>query len=120
MAYVRSVQCTPRAGGAELLSLASVLLYCKHFALNIAMLPFGIGALLFYFLLGKAQVFPKWLTIWGLASAPLILIVIPLSAFGVLLPFALCFPYVPFEFVAGGYMLLRYRKAKAAGRQGIV
>ncbi len=99
------------AGGvAELIPLASVLLYCKHFALNIAMLPFGIGALLFYSMLGKAQVFPKWLTIWGVASAPLILIVIPLSAFGVLLPFALCFPYVPFEFVAGGYMLIRYRK----------
>lgn len=97
-------------GDAGLLNLGNVLLSCRHFAGEMAMIPFGFGAILFYYLLMKAETIPKWLAIWGLISAPLVLIVIPLGTFGIALPFALCFPYVPFEFFTGIYILIRYRK----------
>ncbi len=97
---------------ASLLAMGKMLLACKEFAGQMAMIPFGLGAILFYYLLMKAKVFPKWLALWGLISVPFILISIPLMAFGVELPFALLIPYVPFEFVAGITILIKYRKKK--------
>ena len=76
------------------------------------MMSFGIGAILFYYLLLKADVFPKWLALWGIFTVPLIMILTPLMAFGVEAPFWLLVPYVPFEFVAGIYILIKYRKKK--------
>jgi len=97
-------------GDVGLLSLGNVLLSCRHFAGEIAMIPFGIGAVLFYYLLMKAGIIPKWLALWGLIAAPLILICIPLGTFGVDVPIALLVPYIPFEFFTGAYILIRYRK----------
>jgi hypothetical protein len=73
-----------------------------------AMIPFGVGAILFYYLLLKAEIFPKWLALWGIFTVPLILVCAPLMAFGIDVPFALLVPYVPFEFVAGIYILIKY------------
>ena len=97
-------------GDAGLLSLGNVLLSCRHFAGEIAMLPFGIGAIIFYYQLGKANVIPKWLMVWGLVTAPCILMYFTLVFFGIVLPFALCLPYVPFEFFTGIYIIIKYRK----------
>ncbi|MCK5811666.1 MAG: DUF4386 family protein [Clostridiales bacterium] len=92
--------------------MGKMLLACKEFSGQIAMIPFGLGAILFYYLLMKAEVFPKWLALWGLITVPFILISVPLMAFGIELPFALLIPYVPFEFVAGITILIKYRKKK--------
>lgn len=100
-------------GDAGLLSLGTILLTCRHFSGEIAMLPFGIGAIIFYYQLGKAKVIPKWLSIWGLVTAPYILIFFTLGTFGVVLPFILCVPYVPFEFFTGIYIFVKYRKMNA-------
>jgi len=91
----------------NLLTLGKVLLSGKDFAGKMAMIPFGIGAILFYYLLMKAKVFPKWLAIWGLVTVPLILIFVPLQAFGIEAPFALLVPYVPFEFFAGVFIIVK-------------
>ena len=93
----------------NLLAIGKLLRSCRAFSGEIAMIPFGIGAILFYYLLLKAEVFPKWLALWGLFSVPLILVCVPLRAFGIGIPFALLLPYVPFEFVAGIYILIKYR-----------
>ncbi len=96
-------------GNASLLNLGNALLLCRHFAGEIAMLPFGIGALIFYSFLMKEGTIPKWLAIWGLVTAPLIMIGVPLSTFGVTVPAFVLAPYVPFEFFTGAYLLIRYR-----------
>lgn len=95
---------------AALLNLGSVLFACNDFAAKIAMVPFGLGAILLYYLLMKAEIVPKWLALWGLVTAPFILVGIPLMAFGVEVPIWLLAPYVPFEFFTGIYILIRYRK----------
>ena len=58
----------------------------------------------------KTKALPKWLAIWGIVSAPLIMIGVPLTTFGVSVPAAVLAPYVPFEFFTAVYLLIRYRK----------
>ncbi len=94
----------------SLLAIGEILLACKSFAGEIAMIPFGIGAIIFYFLLLKASVIPKWLALWGIVTAPLIMVFVPLMSFGVNVSFILLVPYVPFEFFTGLYILIKYRK----------
>ena len=100
------------SGDAGLLGIGGVLLACRHFAGEISMIPFGIGAVIFYAYLMKAEILPKWLAIWGLVTAQLIMIGVPLSTLGVAVPAAVLAPYVPFEFFTGAYLLIRYRKSK--------
>ncbi len=107
---VKASQLYLSSGDAGLLNIGSVLLSGRHFAGEIAMIPFGIGAILFYYLLMKAGTIPKWLALWGLVTAPFILVGIPLTTFGVPVPYALFVPYIPFEFFTGIYILIRYRK----------
>jgi hypothetical protein len=94
-------------GDAGLVSLGNVLLSCRDITAKMAIIPFGLGALLFYSLLMKAKIIPKWLAIWGLATVPFVLIGVPLTIFGVVVPFALFIPYVPFEFFTGIYILIK-------------
>jgi hypothetical protein len=98
------------SGDAGLVSLGNVLLSCRDFTGKMAIIPFGLGAILFYYLLMKAKTIPKWLALWGLVTVPFVLVGVPLMAFGVTVPFALFIPYVPFEFFTGIYILIRYRK----------
>jgi len=92
-------------GNTVLLNTAELLFSARAFGGAIAMLPFGLGALLFYCLIMKAGVIPKWLGLWGLITVPLIAIGWTLQAFGFSIPFALYVPYVPWEWVAGVYIL---------------
>ncbi len=93
----------------SLLNLGAILFDCKDFAAKMAIIPFGLGALLLYYLLLKSKIIPKWLALWGLVTSPLILVCIPLMAFGIKVPLFLLAPYVPFEFFAGIYIIIRYR-----------
>jgi len=101
-------------GDAGLVSLGNVLLSCKDFTGKIAMIPFGFGAIFFYYLLMKAKIIPKWLALWALITVPFVLVGVPLTAFGVTVPFAIFIPYVPFEFFTGIYILITYRKKSFA------
>ena len=96
-------------GNINLLPIGQILLTCREFAGEIAMIPFGIGALLFYYLLLKSEILPKWLGLYGLITVPFILIGVPLMTFGVNVPFAFMVPYVPFEFFTGIFILVKYR-----------
>lgn len=101
------------SGDAGLLNLGEVLLKCRHFSGEIAMLPFGIGAIFFYYLLMKAKIIPKWLALWGLVTAPCIMVYFTLGTMGIVLPFAICIPYVPFEFFTGVFIMVKHRKPEA-------
>lgn len=96
----------------SLLPIGQVLLQTEKFVSSMAMIPFGIGAFLFYYLLVKSKALPTWLSIWGLVSMFLVLFGIPLMTYGVKIPFAVVFPYVPFEFVIGFYVLIKGLREK--------
>ncbi len=92
---------------SDLVPLGQVFLQVNKFLPSLAMIPFGIGAFLFYYLLVKSKALPTWISVWGLVSMFLVLVGIPLIAYGVKIPFAIVFPYVPFEFFTGGYILIK-------------
>jgi len=94
-------------GDVALESIGQALMTARVFAGGIAMIPFGLGALIFYYLLMKAKIIPKWLAIWGLVTVPFVLVGIPLTVFGVVVPFVFFIPYVPWEFFTGIYILLK-------------
>jgi hypothetical protein len=104
-------------GDAGLVNLGEVLLESRHFAGEIAMLPFGIGAICFYYLLMKAKIIPKWLALWGLVTAPFIMVYFTLGTMGIMLPFAICIPYVPFEFFTGAFIMIKYRKLNSSKQE---
>lgn len=84
-----------------------VLLRVQDFSYGMAMLPFGIGAILLYYLLVKSKALPTWLTIYGLVTTLPVMIGSTLSAFGFDVPFVIYAPYIPFEFFVGFFVLIR-------------
>lgn len=94
-------------GETSLLSLGQLCVDLNQFTYRLAMLPFGIGALLFYYQLYRTKTLPAWLMLWGLITVLPITIGLPLMAFGVPVPFILMVPYVPFEFAAGIFLLFK-------------
>ncbi len=94
-------------GDALLKSLGQVFLSISDYSYKMAMVPFGIGGILFYYLLYRSRTVPTWLALWGLITAIPVLIGVPLTAYGIPVPFALMVPYVPFEFFIGVYILIR-------------
>jgi len=91
--------------GTGFVNLGNILLSLRDFTALLAIIPFGIGAIFFYSLLMKARIIPKWLARWGLVTVPIVLVGATLMAFGVTIPVIIVIPYVPFEFVAGIYIL---------------
>ncbi|MCL2671624.1 MAG: DUF4386 domain-containing protein [Clostridiales bacterium] len=94
-------------GDASLLTIGEILLRTREFCGAITMMPFGLGAILFYYLITKSKVLPKWLGGYGIITVSFILVGWSLQAFGVPFPFALYVPYVPFEWVAGVYIFIK-------------
>lgn len=76
------------------------------FGYTLAMLPFGVGAMLFYYLLYGSGLVPRALSLWGLLTVPLVLIGTLSVLFGNEVPFLIYLPYVPFEFTVGIWFLV--------------
>ena len=95
------------SGDASLVNMGTILYAARDFCGGITMMPFGLGAIMFYYLIMKSNVIPKWLGLWGLISVPFILVGWTLEAFNVSLPFVLYAPYVPWEWVAGIYIFIK-------------
>ncbi len=91
----------------ELGALGKILLQMKDFSYNVHIIPFGIGAILFYSLLVKSKAIPTWLSLWGLITVVPVLVGTFLKIFGVDIPFYIMLPYAPFEFFAGVFILIR-------------
>lgn len=71
------------------------------------MLAFCFGGVLFYYLLDKARIVPRVLSLWGLITMCPFLIGIPLAILGYEIPFFFYIPYVPFEFVIGVWIVVK-------------
>jgi len=95
-------------GDPSLLTTAKLLFASRDFIGAVTMMPFGLGAILFYFLITKTKVIPKWLGLWGMVTVFFILVGWSLEAFDVVsVPFAFYVPYVPWEWVAGTYIFIK-------------
>ena len=71
------------------------------------MLAFCMGAILFYFLLNKARIVPRWMSLWGIITAFPMLIGTLTQIFGYSIPFGFYLPYVPFELFIGLWILIK-------------
>lgn len=93
------------AGGTQLESLPTLAMLAFESAdfvgFQLHMLAFCLGGILFYSLLVRSRIVPRWLSLWGLISVTPLLIATLLDFFGVGVPMALAIPYIPFEFVIG-------------------
>lgn len=94
-------------------ALAQILLQMKDFSYSMHIVPFGVGAVLFYYLLLKIKAIPPWLSLWGIIAVIPVLIGTLLKTYGIDVPFIVMLPYAPFEFFAGGYILLKGLSEKA-------
>ena len=78
------------------------------------MLPFALGATLFYYLFYKSGYIPKVLNLLGLIAAPLALIGILFSLLGYNVPIFVFILNLPFELGIGLWLLIKgIRDARA-------
>ena len=93
---------------ADLLFQGQVAYEAMDFVGNtLHMLAFCLGAIFFYFLLYKAQIVPRWMSLWGLVTTFPMLVGTITQIFGYTIPFAFYLPYVPFELVIGVWILVK-------------
>ena len=71
------------------------------------MLAFCLGALLFYVLLDRSRIVPRWMSLWGLITMLPLLTGTITQVYGYTIPFYFYVPYVPFELVIGVWVLIR-------------
>jgi hypothetical protein len=74
---------------------------------SLHMLAFCVGGVLFYYLLDKARIVPRVLSLWGLITVLPFLIGAPLAVMGYEVPMLFYLPYVPFELVIGIWILVK-------------
>ena len=90
----------------ELQTLGNLALETMNFGFGLLMLPFCIGAILFYYLLYKSRMIPRALSMWGLISVPVVLVATLFAISGYRVPFLVYVPYVPFEWVVGAWIMI--------------
>ncbi|HUO15513.1 MAG TPA: DUF4386 domain-containing protein [Verrucomicrobiae bacterium] len=91
----------------DLRTLGNLALETMNFGFGLLMLPFCIGAILFYYLLYKSRMIPRVLSVWGLVSVPVVLVATVLAISGYKVSFFVYIPYIPFEWVVGGWILFK-------------
>lgn len=100
----------------DLQTLGSLALETMNFGFGLLMLPFCIGAILFYYLLYKSHMIPRVLSGWGLISVVVVLVATVLVICGYKVPFLVYVPYVPFEWVVGAWILIAGLKVTTEGK----
>jgi len=88
-------------------TLGSLLYESAEFGDWLHMLPFALGATMFYYLFYKSRTIPRVLAIWGLIAASLALIGTPLVLLGFDIPMIIFLPNLPFELTIGVWLLVK-------------
>jgi len=60
----------------------SLLLAQRYWANQMVFITYGLGAMIFYYVLYKTKLIPRFLSVWGLIGAPLVLINTILEIYG--------------------------------------
>jgi hypothetical protein len=68
---------------------------------------FGLGAIMFYYLLYQSRLVPRGLSLWGLITVIPVLVGTLASFYNYQISFLFIVPYVPFEFVIGIWILVK-------------
>ena len=93
---------------ANLLSMGNLALKSMDFGgSTLHMLTFCLGGILFYYLLDKARIVPRFLSLWGLVTVFPMLIATISELFGTVLPIYFYILYVPFELVIAIWILAK-------------
>lgn len=93
---------------ADLLFQGQVAYEVMDFVGNtLHMLAFCLGAILFYFLLDKARIVPRWMSLWGFFTVFPMLVGTIAQVFGYSISFLFYLPYVPFELVIGLWIVAK-------------
>ena len=71
------------------------------------MLPFALGATLFYYLFFKSGFLPRVLSLLGIIAAPLALIGTPFLLLGYDVPLVVFLPNLPFELAIGVWLMVK-------------
>jgi hypothetical protein len=88
-------------------TLGDLFYRLQSFGYDLHMLPFALGATLFYYLFLKSRLIPRVLAVWGLIAASLALIGMPFSLFGYDVPIVVFIPNLPFELTIGVWLLVK-------------
>jgi hypothetical protein len=103
---------------AGLEPLGAAMLAFRAQALTMLGIFFCVGALLFYALLYRSRLIPRWLSIWGLVAALSITVQILGDFFGVDLGFLLPLPIITNEVFLGVWLIVKgFRPAAVAARE---
>jgi len=107
-ALLRISQGYATTGHPEILqTIGSLASESMSLGFTLAMLSFGLGGPLFYYLLYKSGIVPRALSLWGLVTGFITLVATVLVIFGIEVPFAVYLPYAPFEFTIGVWFLVK-------------
>jgi hypothetical protein len=88
-------------------TLGDLFYRLQSFGYDLHMLPFALGATLFYYLFLKSRLIPRVLAVWGLIAASLALIGMPFSLLGYDVPIVVFIPNLPFELTIGVWLLVK-------------
>ena len=87
--------------------LANMLYESMNFGYELHMLPFALGATLFYYLFYKSGYLPRWLSLLGIVAAPLALVGTFLNLLGYEVPIVVFILNLPFELGIGLWLLIK-------------
>ena len=105
---LRTSQASVIAGHpAHLQALGNLFYESQSFGYDLHMLPFALGATLFYYLFFKSGYLPRVLSIWGLVAAPLALVGTLFVLSGYDVPLFVFLPNLPFELGTGIWLVIK-------------
>ena len=92
---------------AHLQTLGNLFYELQEFGYFLHMLPYTLGATLFYYLFHKSGFLPKVLSIWGLIAAPLALIGSLFDHLGFEISMFVFLPNLPFDLAIGVWLIFK-------------
>jgi hypothetical protein len=92
---------------AYMQALGNLFYESQSFGYDLHMLPFGLGATLFYYLFYRSGFLPRVLSLWGLIAAPLALAGTLFVLLGYDVPLVLFLPNLPFELTMGVWLIVK-------------
>ena len=91
----------------KLEGIGRVVLQARGWTQNMTIIVYGLGAIMFYFLLYRSRLLPRFISIWGLGAVVLLLTEIILDTFGHGYGMPLMMPMGLNELFLGGWLLVK-------------